>query len=74
MLCDIPIITFLVSAITARIYPLSKKTQTYYNDQEGEPEVVIRGGIVRTAIDEGMGSFMKAPTIAESVLDNLKME
>ncbi len=66
------IITFLVSAITARIYPLSKKPQTYYNDQEGEPEVVIRGGIVRTAIDEGMGSFMKAPTIAESVLDNLK--
>lgn len=66
------VITFLVSAITARIYPLSKKPETYHNDQVGEPEVVVTGNRFQTAIDEGMESFIKAPTIAESVLDNLK--
>ena len=66
------VVTFIVSAITARIYPLSKKPETYYDNQPGDPEIIVTGNRFQTAIDEGMESFMKAPTIAESVLDNLK--
>ena len=66
------IITFVVTAITARIYPLSKKPETYYNNQEGSPEKVAEGNRLKMAYEEGMEAFDNAPTVVESVLENFK--
>ncbi|MDO5040624.1 MAG: YjiH family protein [Peptoniphilus sp.] len=64
------IITFIVTAITARIYPLSKKPDTYYGGQEGNPEEVSTGNRLDTAVQEGMRAFKSAPTVAQSIKGN----
>ena len=66
------IVTFVVTAITARIYPLSKKPEAYYNNQRGSGEQLAKGSRFRRAYIEGMKAFDKAPTVVESVLGNLK--
>lgn len=66
------IITFIVTAITARIYPLSKKPEKYYKNQEGTPEKLVEGNRFKMAYEEGMDAFDNAPTVVESVLDNFK--
>lgn len=65
------VITFIVTAITARIYPLSKKPETYYGDQPGDPEKLVTGNRFKMAYEEGMIAFDNAPTVFESVKDNL---
>src|SRR5690606_36649619 len=57
------VITFIVTAITARIYPLSKKPETYYDDQVGDPEKVVTGNRFKMAYEEGMAAFDNAPTV-----------
>ncbi|GFN34748.1 YjiH family protein [Tepidimicrobium xylanilyticum] len=66
------IITFIVTAITARLYPLNKKPDTYYNNQEGYPEELYTGNRFKLALEEGMEAFDNAPTVVQSTLDNLK--
>lgn len=66
------IITFIVTAITARIYPLSKKPDTFYNDQEGEDEKPVQGNRFKMAFEEGMESFDSAPSVLTSIKDNLR--
>lgn len=65
-------ITFIVTAITARIYPLSKKPSEYYLNQPGDPEEQVVGNRFQTALNEGMTAFKNSPTVIESVTDNLK--
>lgn len=65
------VVTFIVTAITARIYPLNKKTDSYYNDQVGEPEKIVSGNRFKMAYEEGMTAFDKAPTVFVSIKDNL---
>lgn len=65
-------ITFIVTAITARIYPLSKKPNTYYEGQAGDSEVVVVENRAKTAWAEGMAAFTKAPTLVESLIMNIK--
>ncbi len=66
------IITFVVTAITARIYPLSKKPDTYYMDQKGISEEVTNGNRFKRAYIEGMKAFDSAPTVVESIIGNFK--
>lgn len=66
------VVTFIVTAITARIYPLSKKPDTFYDNQEGDREKPVKGNMLKMAFDEGMKYFDKAPTVITSVKDNLK--
>jgi nucleoside recognition membrane protein YjiH len=66
------IITFVVTAITARIYPLSKKPDTYYMDQKGTSEEVTSGNRFKRAYIEGMKAFDSAPTVVESIIGNFK--
>lgn len=66
------IITFIVTAITARLYPLSKKPETYYNDQEGSPEILTTGNRFKLAYKEGMTAFDEAPSIGKGIWENLK--
>lgn len=66
------VVTFIVTAVTARIYPLNKKPDTYYEGQEGDPEKLFKGNRFKLAYEEGMAAFDKAPTVMESIIDNLK--
>lgn len=65
------VVTFIVTAITARIYPLSKKPDKYYNDMEGEVEKPVKGNRFKMAFEEGMAAYDKAPTVLKSVKDNI---
>lgn len=66
------IVTFIVTAITARIYPLSKKPDTYYNGQQGNPEKISSGNIFKMALNEGMEAFDNAPTVTRGIIENFK--
>ncbi len=65
-------ITFLVTAITTRIYPLSKKSNLGYNDMEviAEPAPPANQ-IFKCALDEGLSSCAKAPSVGSGVVKNL---
>ena len=72
------IITFLVTAITTRIYPLGKKPDTGYNGVTVIPEPIPeKGKLLSTALDEGLEACSKSPGILEGVkknfLDGLNM-
>lgn len=64
-------VTFVVTAITTRIYPLSKKPETYYNNMQGDVEKPVSGNRFKMAFEEGMAAFDKAPTVMESIKDNI---
>lgn len=66
------IITFVVTAITTRIYPLNKKPDSYYNGQKGDNEKIVKSNRFKTAYKEGMKAFDKSPTLFESIWINLK--
>lgn len=63
------LITFLCTAVTCRIYPLSKKPETYYDsNSEGGFDEIPKGNIFVTAIDEAV----TAVNSAGSLLNNMK--
>jgi len=64
------IITFLVTAITARLWPLAHKSEEYA--AEASPEKVEKGNLLAKAWDEALKVADKAPGIGESVIKNLK--
>ncbi len=66
------VITFIVTAITARIYPLSRKSGKYYNDQQGIIEPEPKGNRLKMAWEEGMEAFDKAPSVIQNIIINLK--
>jgi nucleoside recognition membrane protein YjiH len=65
------IITFVVTAISVRIPPLSWKTDTYIRG-EGIPEHRVEGNLIKAAWQEGIKSACQSPRLWESVIDNLK--
>ncbi len=65
------IITFVVTAITTRIYPLSKKPDTGYQGMAVTPEPVPeKGKLVSTALNEGLEACANAPGIVEGIVKN----
>lgn len=65
------IITFIVTAITTRIYPLAKKPDTGYNGMNVVPEPMpAKGMLISTAMIEGLESCAKAPGILEGIKKN----
>lgn len=65
------IITFLVTAITTRIYPLSKKSDSGYNGMEVVPEPIVeKGKLFSTALDEGVKACAKAPSVLDGIVKN----
>ncbi len=65
------VVTFLVTAITVRLWPLAKKPDTYF-DGEGQPEPEFKGHILRHAWAEGLAATAKAPGLAQSIQGTLK--
>jgi nucleoside recognition membrane protein YjiH len=64
-------VTFAITAITARIWPLCKKPTTFYNDQPGSPEPDEKGNIFARALNEGLEATAKAPKLVDSIKENL---
>ncbi len=65
-------VTFAVTAITARIFPLSKKPDTYFEAMAGDPEPPVRDHFFQHAMARGMDAYSKAPSVWQSVVINLK--
>lgn len=71
------VVTFLVTAITVRIPPLSTIPDQYYADAHPDPEKPITTNRFQAAWKEALSALDRAPTlgkaIATSFLDGLKM-
>lgn len=65
------IITFAVTAITTRLYPLCKKSDKGYEGREITPEPSVeKGKLVSTAMDEGLRACLKAPKFVDGLIKN----
>ncbi|WP_427110221.1 YjiH family protein [Lysinibacillus xylanilyticus] len=65
------IITFLVSAITARIYPISKKPNTYY-DKPAEEKTDMSGNIFVRATNAGINAARDSKSLFSNLIDGYK--
>lgn len=64
-------VTFAVSAITARIYPLSKKPEKYYEGIKGDVEQDVKQNKFKVALDMATEVSENAPGILENTKRNL---
>jgi nucleoside recognition membrane protein YjiH len=64
-------VTFLVTAITVRIWPLSKMSDDYY-DGKGQPEEKVTGNYMKEAWSEAMKAVRHSKGLLENVWVNLK--
>lgn len=65
-------VTFLVTAITARIYPISKKANEYYEGIKGDVEKEVNENKFKVAFNEAMKTCSQADGILKGTLINLK--
>ncbi len=61
--------TFVVTAITAWLPPITNESTEYYNGQEGEQEVAIEGSQLKTAYAEAMKQNPVTPSLVKKHLD-----
>ncbi|NMW85674.1 YjiH family protein [Peptoniphilus sp. AGMB00490] len=66
------IVTFIVTALTVRLYPLNKFSDSYYEGAEPDVELEIRGNYIRRAFKEGIEVFEKAAPISKNIIKNFK--
>lgn len=65
------IITFLVTAITTRLYPLAKKSDKGYEGCNVVKEPTVeKGQLFTTALNEGLEACSKAPGIMNGIVRN----
>ncbi|GAA4706919.1 YjiH family protein [Brevibacillus fulvus] len=65
------VVTFIVTALTVRLWPLSKMSDSYY-DGQGEPEEVVTANRLQHAWNEAMVSADKAASIGRNIWENLR--
>jgi len=65
------VITFAVTAITVRLYPLNKLDNSYI-DGIGKPEKEIKGHIIKNAINEGVKAAAESKSLLKSLWENLR--
>ncbi|MBU5485554.1 YjiH family protein [Clostridium sp. MSJ-11] len=66
------LITFIVTAITARLAPLSKKSEEYYEGTKGDKESEEKGNALKRAWREGIIAADRAPSLMENIVINFK--
>lgn len=66
------LVTFLVTAITVRIRPLSALPNVYYQSQEGSPEEIIKKERIKVAWSEAMRVASEAPNLPMNIWNNFK--
>lgn len=69
-------VTFTATAITARVYPLSKMPDTYFQgnseEKNGENIEEKRGNILKEAWEIGISNFIESKSMFENTISNLK--
>lgn len=65
------LVTFIVTAISVRIWPINKISDDYYTD-EGFPEEVVRTNRIRHAWEEAMITASRAPGLKNNIFVNVK--
>ncbi|UOQ95676.1 YjiH family protein [Halobacillus shinanisalinarum] len=64
-------VTFLVTAITVRIWPLNKISDEYF-DGVGQPEQVIKKNRLKAAWSQAMETAERSPSLVKNIRMNLK--
>ncbi|WP_240793400.1 YjiH family protein [Psychrobacillus vulpis] len=65
------LVTFLVTAITVRIWPINKISDDYYSE-EGFPEEIIKEKRIRHAWEQAMTTAHNAPKLKANIFENVK--
>lgn len=65
------IVTFLVTAITVRIWPIRGTSEKYFEDQ-GDPEEIIKESRFKVAIDEAIKATKQAPVLYKNIWINVR--
>ncbi|MBN2320351.1 MAG: YjiH family protein [Acidobacteria bacterium] len=65
------LVTYLVSAITTRLYPLKSIRNEYYRSS-GNPEPSLKGNLLRNALRSGLEAAEKSGPLHRNVWANLK--
>lgn len=65
------LVTYLVSAITTRIYPLKSIRNEYYRGS-GYPEQALEGNLLRNALQSGFAAAEKSGPLHSNIRTNLK--
>ena len=64
------VVTFLVTAITVRIPPLSRIPDDYHEGATPEPESTVSGSRIKAAWHEALYTLENAPSLWRAVLDS----
>ncbi|MFB5088199.1 YjiH family protein [Psychrobacillus sp. PGGUH221] len=65
------LVTFVVTAITVRIWPINKMSDEYYTE-EGYPEEIIKENRVKYAWEQAMLTAHNAPKLKTNIYENVK--
>lgn len=66
------VVTFLVTMVTVRIWPLSKIKDDYHPDATPQPEQKTEGGRLSSAWTEAKETVAASPKLVDNVIQNLK--
>lgn len=64
------VICFAVTAVTVRLWPITKMEDTYM-DGVGIPELPVEGNIFKAALDEGLEASWKSGNVFKNIWENL---
>lgn len=71
------VVTFTVTAVTARVWPLKQTTESYYNGMTGKPEAEQQGRRLQRgwaqAMAQAQGSLSLSANICANVRDGFRM-
>lgn len=66
------VITFIVTALTARIYPISRMKDEYYEGAVPDPEVIVKSKRFQRAFHEALDAVEKNPSFLKNLYLHLK--
>ncbi|KOP71315.1 histidine transporter [Bacillus sp. FJAT-21945] len=66
------IVTFLVTAVTVRIWPLSKIKDEYYEGSTPQREIKVKGNLLASAWKEAQETVADAPRLIDNIWVNIK--
>jgi nucleoside recognition membrane protein YjiH len=64
-------VTFLVTAVTVRIYPLNKMSNNYYTET-GDPEIIIKEKYLQSAWKSALEAADRSMSLGKNIWTNLK--
>ncbi len=66
------LVTFLVTAISVRIWPIRNMSMDYYNQMDGDVEKIVKEKRLQCAWREALQTAENAPNLWQSMKDNVK--